>query len=159
MDNPRFFLDAMLGNVAKKLRLLGFDARYSSNVSDEDLIQQSQIQERIIVSRDEKLVERAKRLGIKSILITSDDEIEQFRQLKQNVELGVLEISGNVARCPRCNSDTRDIERDKVIGKVPDRVFELNSRFWICDVCDQIYWEGTHIQNLQKFVSKLNDKF
>ena len=32
------------------------------------------------------------------------------------------------------------------------------TEFWECEECKKIYWEGTHIKNLQKFVSELNEK-
>jgi len=33
-----FLVDAMLGNIAKKLRLLGFDSEYVSDIDDFKLI-------------------------------------------------------------------------------------------------------------------------
>ena len=33
-----FFVDAMLGNIAKKLRLLGYDSKYFSDIDDGQLI-------------------------------------------------------------------------------------------------------------------------
>ncbi len=36
---PIFLVDAMLGKLAKKLRLLGYDTIYSSNKDDDELIQ------------------------------------------------------------------------------------------------------------------------
>ncbi|MGH1567493.1 MAG: Mut7-C RNAse domain-containing protein [Nitrosopumilus sp.] len=38
---------------------------------------------------------------------------------------------------------------------MPPGVLEYNDRFWKCDKCGQIYWEGTHIKNLQEFVHEM----
>lgn len=35
---PMFFVDAMLGNIARKLRLLGYDSKYFSDINDTKLI-------------------------------------------------------------------------------------------------------------------------
>ena len=34
--NPSFFVDAMLGNIAKKLRLMGYDSKYEADIVDEN---------------------------------------------------------------------------------------------------------------------------
>ncbi len=48
--DPSFFVDAMLGNIAKKLRLMGFDSRYKPDIDDDDLINAAQKDQRIIIS-------------------------------------------------------------------------------------------------------------
>ena len=55
-NNPRFFVDAMLGNIAKKLRLLGYDTKYSSDINDNDLIESAKNEQRIIISKDNELM-------------------------------------------------------------------------------------------------------
>lgn len=52
-----FFVDAMLGNVARKLRLLGYDTKYFSD-NDENLIKDARDENRIIISRDENLIKK-----------------------------------------------------------------------------------------------------
>ena len=64
--NPTFFVDAMLGNIAKKLRLMGYDSKYEANIDDDDLINSAQKDQRVIISRDENLVKKASKFGIVS---------------------------------------------------------------------------------------------
>ena len=68
-SKPTFFVDAMLGNIAKKLRLMGFDSMYSSNIEDEELIKQAKNEKRIIISRDEELIRKSLKIGINSIFL------------------------------------------------------------------------------------------
>ncbi len=56
--NPKFFVDAMLGNVAKKLRLMGFDVEYLADVKDDHLINKAKNEERIIISKDKELIQK-----------------------------------------------------------------------------------------------------
>ena len=68
------------------------------------------------------------------------------------------EISGDSARCTKCNSLTSKISKLELENRIPPGVLEYNEKFWKCDGCEQIYWEGTHIKNLQEFVRKIKLK-
>jgi len=153
-----FFVDAMLGNIAKKLRLLGFDSEYVSDIDDYKLIEKAKNENRTIISRDRNLIDRAKKNEISSIYITTENEIEQFQEILKNTHLQLDEISGDSARCTKCNSPTSQINKLEIRNNIPQGVFEYNEKFWKCDRCDQIYWEGTHIKNLQEFVHKIKLK-
>ena len=150
-----FFVDAMLGNIAKKLRLLGFDSEYFSDIDDSKLIEKAQNENRIIISRDRHLIDRAKKREIPSIYITKENEIDQFLEILETINLQLNEISGDISRCTKCNSTTSRISKLKIENKIPQGVLEYNDRFWKCDKCDKIYWEGTHIKNLQEFVHEI----
>ena len=57
-----------------------------------------------------------------------------------------------------CNGELQHIEKKDVSEKVPTGVFENMKDFWKCTKCEKIYWEGTHIKNLQQFTMKLNER-
>jgi len=153
-----FLVDAMLGNIAKKLRLLGFDSEYVSDIDDSKLIETAKNENRTIISRDRNLIDRAKKNEISSVYITKENEIEQFQEILETTDLQFDEISGDSARCTKCNSPTSQINKLEIENKIPQGVLEFQDKFWKCDGCDQIYWEGTHIKNLQEFVHKIKLK-
>jgi len=153
-----FLVDAMLGNIAKKLRLLGFDSEYVSDIDDSKLIEKAKNENRTIISRDRNLIDRAKKNEVSSVYITKENEIEQFREILETTHLQFDEISGNSARCTKCNSPTSQINKLEIKNKIPQGVLEYHDKFWKCDGCDQIYWVGTHIKNLQEFVHKIKLK-
>ncbi len=153
-----FLVDAMLGNIAKKLRLFGFDSEYFSDIDDSKLIEKAKNENRTIISRDRLLIDRAKKNEISSIYITKEKEVDQFLEILESTHLQLDEISGNTARCPKCNSSTSQIDKLKIRNKIPEGVLEYNDKFWKCEGCDQIYWEGTHIKNLQEFARKIKLK-
>ena len=157
-DEPTFFVDAMLGNIARKLRLLGYDSQYFSDIDDEKLIDGARKEKRIIISKDEELIKRAQKLGIGSIRITKKEEIDQFFEIIASVNLKRVKINGNTARCPKCNSLTKSVDKEIIKEKIPQGVLKSNDKFWICECCKQVYWEGTHIKNLQEFVGKVNER-
>jgi len=54
-----FIVDAMLGNLAKKLRILGYDSKYFSSIEDDKLIVIAKNEKRIILTKDERLTKVA----------------------------------------------------------------------------------------------------
>ncbi|MEK6929587.1 MAG: Mut7-C RNAse domain-containing protein [Thermoproteota archaeon] len=157
-SEPIFFVDAMLGNIARKLRLLGYDSQYFSDIDDEKLIDSARKEKRIIISKDEELIKKAQKLGMRSIHITKEEEVEEFLEIINSVNLKRIQINGNIARCPKCNSLTESVDKEIIKERIPQGVLKLNDKFWICKYCNQIYWEGTHIKNLQEFVGKVNER-
>jgi uncharacterized protein with PIN domain len=157
MEESIFFVDSMLGNIARKLRLLGYDSKYFSDIDDKRLIDNAKNENRIIISKDDELVKKAQKLGIRSVYITKEEEVDQFFEIINFVNLKRIQINGNTARCPKCNSLTEVIDKNIIKEKIPQRVLKLNDKFWKCKCCNQIYWEGTHIKNLQEFVMKVNE--
>jgi uncharacterized protein len=155
---PIFIVDAMFGNLAKKLRLLGFDSLYSSSIEDDELLRVAKSQNRIVVTKDTLLAKKAKKQEITTVSITKANEIDQFLEINEEIKLGKCIVAGSTSRCPMCNGKLEHTEKNDVSDKVPAGVFENMKDFWICTKCEKIYWEGTHIKNLQQFAMKLNEK-
>ena len=44
------------------------------------------------------------------------------------------------------------------IEKIHMQIYNINENFWRCNNCEKIYWEGTHIKNLQSFVGQINER-
>jgi uncharacterized protein len=155
---PIFLVDAMLGKLTKKLRLLGYDTIYYSNKDDDELIQIAKTEKRILITKDVQLAKKCTKKQVENIELIGLDEIEQFIQINERVKLGKLFIKGNNSRCTLCNGVLEITEKKYVKNSIPEGVLENAEEFWKCKNCKKIYWEGTHITNLQKFMAKLNDR-
>lgn len=155
---PNFIIDAMLGNLAKKLRVLGYDSKYFSSIEDEKVIAIAENEKRIIVSKDEELTRIAEKKNISSVLIRGNDEIEQIAQIDLKVKFDKFSLNSDTSRCIECNGNLQQIEKYRVIGKVPEGVLQREERFWMCSSCKKVYWEGTHFEKLQEFVDRLNNR-
>lgn len=152
---PKFFVDAMLGNIARKLRLFGYDSRYDPGISDGELIRIARDEARTVVTRDRGLAGRCRRFDLDLILVSKTGDREQVLEVLGHFLPGACpEVSGDAARCTKCNSVTRPVSRQDVSGVLPAGVLELNEKFWKCAGCGQVYWEGTHIKNIQKLVGR-----
>ena len=155
---PIFIVDAMLGNLAKKLRVLGYDSTYFSSIEDEKLVVIARNEKRIILTKDEHLVKDAQNQGVVSILIRGNDEFEQIAQINAKIKLEKFVIDSNSSRCIACNGKLQQIEKYRIINKVPEGVLQREENFWMCDGCKKIYWQGTHFEKLQEFANQLNNK-
>ncbi len=155
---PTFAVDAMLGNLARKLRLLGYDTRYDSKVEDAELIKIGEKQRRIIVTKDEALTRGAEKVGVQTVLIRGNDEVEQIYQVATKVGLSNFTIDTSSSRCVVCNGKISPIEKIRILGKVPEGIYERQEKFWVCSDCKKIYWEGTHFEKLQEFAEKINQR-
>jgi uncharacterized protein len=155
---PNFIVDAMLGNLAKKLRIIGYDSKYFSSIEDDKLISIAKNEKRIILTKDEQLTKIAEKQDIGFVLIRGNDEFEQIAQINEKIKLERFVMNTNNSRCIACNGNLQPVEKYRIIGKIPEGVLERERLFWMCDSCKKIYWEGTHFEKLQEFVTKLNDR-
>lgn len=137
---PRLLVDAMLGSLARWLRILGYDARYADNVaSDDEIARVAEEEERIVVTRDRRLSQRTK-----SILVAMDDDLDE-QIVKVLVATGDRPSEKDLfTRCSLCNAPLDRAVAGEVAGLVPDGVLTEDRDFKKCPTCGQVYWKGTH---------------
>ncbi len=148
----------MLGNLAKKLRILGYDAKYHSSIDDEELTNIAKQEDRILLTKDVKLIFNADKKHVKNLLVKGNDDLEQLIQIFSFLGIKNVSMNTNLSYCVICNGKLESIEKNMIKSKVPDGVYDIQQNFWICSNCKKIYWEGTHFEKIQEFVSKLNNR-
>ncbi|MBI2164912.1 MAG: Mut7-C RNAse domain-containing protein [Chloroflexi bacterium] len=151
---PRFIVDLNVGRLARWLRVLGYDALFLPSGSDDDLIRVAWQQGRIILTKDRGLLQRraVTRGPVRALHVRSDDVWEQLQQVVG--ELG-LEMRYLFCRCIECNEPLSPVERQLVEGRVPPYVLQTQRQFMECLSCRRVYWKGTHWQNMQAELSKV----
>ncbi|MGB9623073.1 MAG: Mut7-C RNAse domain-containing protein, partial [Candidatus Bathyarchaeia archaeon] len=65
----KFLLDSMFGSLARWLRICGYDAEYLKNIQDDEIIQRSLAEKRIILTRDKLLYKKAIKAGAYALQI------------------------------------------------------------------------------------------
>jgi len=144
-----FICDTMLGKLARWLRILGYDTLYTRE-EDNDILAIARRENRMILTRDRELAERAER----GFLLRGFSIDEQLMEL---LKAGIITIdeSRMLTRCTLCNSILRQVDKDQVEGKVPEGSFESSDRFWYCGHCDKYYWTGKHWADIRERVERL----
>ncbi|MEM4035324.1 MAG: Mut7-C RNAse domain-containing protein [Fervidicoccaceae archaeon] len=143
----KFAVDAMLGNLARYLRMLGYDTVYSTNLEDAQLLELCQAEGRILVTGDRVLAATARRMDCKVLLLEPEDSARLPRALGKVAEAFSLrlKIDPEHSRCPLCNSVLRraDIDEVKAAGLTPGKGALK------CDNCGNIYWAGGHWRTIK----------
>ena len=142
----KFVVDDMLGKLAKRLRMLGFDTLYEVGTPDRELLKISREQGRILLTRDTALL---KIRGVNGLFVRSTKYKEQVKQVIKDLKLKV-EKDKIFSRCAECNAEIKEIEKLKVKDKVPEYTFKTHEKFYICPGCKRVYWKGTHLDKLNK---------
>lgn len=144
----KFLVDAMLGKLAKWLRILGYDTLYYRDLEDEQLLRLAEAEGRVLLTGDEEL-------GRHGMFISSDDWREQLRELAEAVE---LDTSGVFTRCIECNVPLEPAGRAEVEGEVPPYILATQEEFGRCPRCGRIYWRGTHFAHTLAEVERIINK-
>ncbi len=149
---PRFLCDAMLGRLARWLRILGYDAAYA-DLPDDALVALAQAEGRVLLTRDTRLVRRPD-VGPHAF-IQHDRVQDQLRQVTAAFDLRPGRAG---TRCLRCNVALEALPRDAAAGRVPPYVWHTQQQFVRCPACARIYWPGTHWDHMTRELSGLRAK-
>ncbi|MCF6157406.1 MAG: twitching motility protein PilT [wastewater metagenome] len=141
-----FILDVHLGKLAKILRMLGFDAEYRNDYHDHEIIQKSLKENRIILTRDRRLLHA--KVVTHGYCIRSENPAEQLREVLNRFDLP-LQIQP-FKRCTMCNCELEKIEKSKIVHRLEPKTILYYNEFSICPGCDRIYWKGSHYEKLKE---------
>ena len=142
----KFIVDSMLGKLAKRLRLMGYDTCYDTKADDHDILKISNDEDRFIVTRDTQM---AKIRGAKIFLIRSTDLNEQLKELSKFAKIK-LDSKQSFSRCPECNTPVKEVSKEEVKKIVPEFVYKTLDKFSYCAKCKKAYWQGSHYEKLVK---------
>lgn len=147
----RFLLDVHLGRLATYLRMLGFDTLYRNDYDDPDLADISANQNRILLTCDRKLLMR-KQISY-GYLVRSRKPREQIVEVLKRFDL--FHYQPTVARCLQCNGTIDVVEKQQIESQLLPLTRKHYDRFYQCNSCRKIYWEGSHYGKMQTLINQL----
>jgi uncharacterized protein with PIN domain len=148
--DPRFFADAMLGRLARWLRILGYDTSYEAHVDDAVLVRRALQEDRVILTRDRSLPEEFRVPAL--VLVEAERPEEQLRELVRRLQ---LDTEGRLfTRCSRCNAGLESVSRDRIAERVPARILGGHDHFKLCPGCGRVYWEGSHVDRIRNAIRR-----
>ncbi len=191
----KFLTDEMHGDITKWLRILGYDTKYAkdyepkygSPVDDNNLMEESLSEFRILITRDQglfnkitkrfnKLIENNPEMYQKFeiselsrtkneikfpfILLENDDLIENVAKISDKFGIR-LNYDPKLARCSKCNAKLiKILKKDSIKEEIPDLVYKSKDEFWQCsnEKCNKFYWIGGHFKRIFAQLQKIQDK-
>jgi uncharacterized protein len=150
LRNPTFICDVHLGRLCKYLRMIGLDSLYSNRYTPEEIIAISIREKRIILSRSWQLAKHKE--VTHAYWIQSSEPLEQIKDL-----IIKLDLSGHIEpliRCLNCNCKLLTIEKQEILQRLQPGTINYFQEFFHCPTCDQIYWKGSHFENMLDFIHK-----
>jgi uncharacterized protein len=145
--DAKFVLDVHLGSLARRMRLLGVDTAYANDRDDDALIEQSNAEGRVLLTKDRGLLRRRKLSAGAYVRGALADE-----------ELGdVLDrFAPPLApwtRCPACNGPLTAAELADVADLLQPGTRRTYRDFARCGECGRAYWRGAHSPRLEAIIS------
>ena len=145
----KFVLDGMLGKLARWLRMMGHNVKYSNSMDDSQLLALAKNEHRTLLTRDFELYQRAIAKGFDVFYVEGGTEEERLAELARRYGIR-LEIDMTVSRCPKCNATVKQIPKEKARGRVEESTFRYCNEFWECPKCHKVYWQGAHWTRIRK---------
>lgn len=141
----RFACDAMLGRLGKWLKALGLDAYYAPNARRHTLLRVAREEKRHVLTRAQSF-EQLKDIPPFTRIQSQNCEEQlvqvftQWPELKNRIR--------PFSRCLHCNRPIRNLSKNEVIGRVPEKITGIFDDFYTCPACHKIFWKGGHVARL-----------
>lgn len=154
----KFLVDAMLGKLARFLRIFGYDTLYANDlvefydvdpIPDEQLLTYAQQSNRLIITKDYPFY---KRISEKAIYLEGEGVYNYLYQIKEKLKL-IFDFNIDKARCAVCNSTLKKVnEKSDIKDYVLQETYNQYNDFYQCInlKCKKIYWKGSHIDDIEK---------
>ena len=147
----------MFGKLARFLRLFGYDALYSNDFDDDEILKIAKAENRILLTKDKLLTQRAENDGIDALYINKNNIADRIILIKQkyNIELKLIPNS----RCPLCNSKIEKIpNKSQIKEEIFPSTYENFDEFWKCNGCGKVYYIGEHWKKFEALLKEINEK-
>ena len=146
-----FVVDGMLGNVARWLRLMGFDTLYFNTHMKTELLRAARGEGRVLLTCDRRLFRENTDI---SIFVGSTGTAAQLAEIKRKLLLKP-DPGKFFTLCSLCNLPLETRKKAEVVGLVPEYVHLHKNRFRQCSCCKKVYWDGDHCTAIRKVLGML----
>ncbi len=142
----RFIVDVNVGKLAQLLRTISINTLYSNSYSDREVADISEVEKRIVLTKDRGLLKRTK--------VVFGRYIKSIHPYDQLIEvIGFYGLKGPFilfAICLQCNVPLCHVEKQQILHRLEPKTKKYYSLFFSCPKCEKIYWKGTHHDYIAK---------
>ena len=141
---PCFVADQMLGRLAARLRLLGYDTLTVHDIADSEVTRLAAADGRILLTRDGPLSQT------QAVAVHRVAAIKPQAQLAEVLTALALrpDPARMFTRCTLCNTPIESIDEAAITARLPASVLGRSVAFFRCPACDQVYWRGSHVDRI-----------
>lgn len=150
----KFVLDVHLGKLAKYLMLLGFDVDYKPYRDDPELAEISHKEKKILLTQDRRLLMR--KIVTHGLIVRNSDPFKQIIEILNRLDL--WDHVNPLSICLHCGGVLRPLDNDELgdhLHRIPEAVQKWCDKFIICDQCNNIYWDGSHLEHIKRTISQI----
>lgn len=144
-SGPKFLVDGMLGSLAVKLRILGFDTAYDKESKDAILMKKALAEARVLLTSDRELYRHSVQKGARALFITGSGDFESLVEVFRSLAIYDLDRTKS-PRCSFCNSTLEPAGSKDRWGRP---VFK-------CSNCSKLYWRGSHWTKLDNLFQRVS---
>ncbi len=136
----KFLCDAMLGKLARWLRIMGYDTLLATNEPDKEIVRKASVDGRIVLTLDSSM----RGQNVLQLPHGLEDQIAFLARY------GLYVPEEPVPKhCPVCNG-----KLVPTTSGLPPGV----SRGWVCEDCGKVYWEGSHWKRMREFLRRIRER-
>ena len=135
------------------MRLCGFDTIYQNDLADQEIVRLAVSGQRTILTRDQQL------LKIKTVThgywVRGTNPEKQLREVVKRMDL--FNLFQPFSRCLECNGLIVAVSKTDIEGRLQEKTRRYFNDFYICQVCNKIYWQGSHYQHMIDKLKSLDE--
>lgn len=145
-----YICDAMLGRLARELRMRGIDAYYQRNLGGMMAFRQARASGRTLLTRNKRLA------GLPGVVIVESartpEQVAQITGAPVEAKPVVAEPEPEppLGRCLDCNTPLEAISRDAARPAIPFFIYQIHHDFRRCPKCKKVFWPGSHVQDMKQ---------
>ncbi len=141
----RFVTDASLEQLARRLRMLGYDVVTHRGARLEELFAAAAAEGRTVLTLSNRGAPRRSPAGV--FVVPRGELAGALRAVVAAHEPSTPRWS----RCPACNSALQPRSAFEALGEVPGRVTRLGTPLSSCPSCGRWFWAGSHVARLERW--------
>ncbi len=150
----KFLCDQMLAKLSRWLRAAGYDTELeTSQTVDAKILARALQEHRLLLTRDRHFLEIPEEKD-QVLYLHANSFPECVQVLSKFVHIDWLYKP--FSRCLLRNGLLREITDPLPLSNLPTQFAMREKKFWICDHCKKIYWEGSHTHHMYDQLHKWN---
>ncbi len=147
--------DFQLGKLARLLRMVGEDVRYTNSHDPVQVLKWIKEEDRTLITRSRGWI--GKKLAEPQIVLSSEKLEEQLKEFLEKTGLAIS-FKKFFTCCLECGALLQEVEKETIKDRVFPYTYQTQKKFYTCPACNKVYWAGTHKERMEKKLEKMLNK-